>query len=224
MKRKLLAMLLAASLVVGAFAGCSGSGGSSSSQADTSTSSTTDQSEAADDQSDASEDQAETSDTSEKNLPEVTSEDLTLVLWDGSTEDPDKSRMEDAVARFMEAYPNITVEEIHQQNDTYKQQLIVAMSSGQCPDMYIHWGGGPMAEYPECRLVVTKETLTVEGMIKIVYDLLKDKLNIAKITFTSGVNAASAEFTTHNKIDRCPLCGIALNENGVCPKCGYKKG
>ncbi len=69
--------------------------------------------------------------------------------------------------------------------------------------------------YPECRLVVTKETLTVEGMIKIVYDLLKDKLNIAKITFTSGVNAASADFSTHNQIDRCPLCGIALNEHGV---------
>jgi hypothetical protein len=32
--------------------------------------------------------------------------------------------------------------------------------------------------WPECRLVVTKETMTVEGMIKIVYDLLKDKLNI----------------------------------------------
>ena len=45
----------------------------------------------------------------------------------------------------------------------------------------------------------------------------------AEITFTSGVNAASAEFETKNKIDRCPLCGIALNENGVCPKCGYKK-
>ncbi len=77
--------------------------------------------------------------------------------------------------------------------------------------------------YPDCRLVVTKETLTVEGMIKIVYDLLKDKLNIAKITFTSGVNVASAEFVTKNHIDRCPLCGITLNENGVCPKCGYKK-
>lgn len=25
------------------------------------------------------------------------------------------------------------------------------------------------------------------------------------------------------KIDHCPLCSIALNENGVCPKCGYKK-
>ena len=77
--------------------------------------------------------------------------------------------------------------------------------------------------YPDCRLVVTKETMTVEGMIKIVYALLKDKLNIAKLTFTSGVNAASEEFDTHNNIDRCPLCGIALNENGACPKCGYKK-
>ena len=33
--------------------------------------------------------------------------------------------------------------------------------------------------------------MTVEGMIKIVYELLKDKLNIVKLTFTSGVNAAS---------------------------------
>ena len=77
--------------------------------------------------------------------------------------------------------------------------------------------------YPDARLVVTKETMTVEGMIKIVYDLLKDKLNIAKITFTSGVNAASCEFTDRKQIDRCPLCGISLDENGVCPKCGYRK-
>ncbi|MDE7407519.1 MAG: 6-carboxytetrahydropterin synthase [Muribaculaceae bacterium] len=77
--------------------------------------------------------------------------------------------------------------------------------------------------YPEARIVVTKETMTVEGMIKIVYDLLKDKLNIVKITFTSGDNAASQEFVTHNDIDRCPLCGISLNDSGVCPKCGYMK-
>ena len=65
--------------------------------------------------------------------------------------------------------------------------------------------------------------MTVEGMIKIVYDLLKDKLNIAKITFTSGVNAGSCEFNNRKEIDRCPLCGVALDENDVCPKCGYKK-
>ena len=44
--------------------------------------------------------------------------------------------------------------------------------------------------YPDCRLVITRETMTVEGMIKIVYELLKDKLNISKITFSSGDNAA----------------------------------
>lgn len=77
--------------------------------------------------------------------------------------------------------------------------------------------------YPDARLVVTKETMTVEGMIKIVYDLLKDKLNIAKITFSSGVNKASADFEPNLKINRCPLCGISLEEDGICSKCGYKK-
>ncbi|MCQ2401382.1 MAG: 6-carboxytetrahydropterin synthase [Lachnospiraceae bacterium] len=77
--------------------------------------------------------------------------------------------------------------------------------------------------YPECRLVVTKETMTVEGMIKIVYDLLKNSLNIAKITFTSGVNAATADFMTAGTMDRCPFCGVRLDENGVCHKCGYRK-
>ena len=76
--------------------------------------------------------------------------------------------------------------------------------------------------YPEARLVVTKETMTVEGMIKIVYDLLKDKLNIARLTFTSGVNAATQEYAPVGSKDRCPLCGVALVIWG-CPKCGYKK-
>lgn len=76
--------------------------------------------------------------------------------------------------------------------------------------------------YPDCRLVVTKESMTVEGMIKIVYDLLKDKLNISKLTFTSGANAASEEYWVCKSMDRCPLCGVALDEKGVCPKCGYK--
>ena len=77
--------------------------------------------------------------------------------------------------------------------------------------------------YPDCRLVVTKETMTVEGMIRIVYDLLKDKLKIAKLTFTSGVNAATQEYEPYGTQERCPLCGIALNDDGVCPKCGYRK-
>ena len=77
--------------------------------------------------------------------------------------------------------------------------------------------------YPDCRLVVTKETMTAEGMIKIVYDLLKDKLNISKITFKSGANTASEEYEVNKTIERCPLCGIALSQEGICPKCGYRK-
>lgn len=75
--------------------------------------------------------------------------------------------------------------------------------------------------FPNCRLVVTKETMTVEGMIKITYDLLKDKLNISRITFVSGDNTATCEYPVSGTIERCPLCGIALDEKGVCHKCGY---
>ena len=77
--------------------------------------------------------------------------------------------------------------------------------------------------YPNCRVVVTKESMTTEGMIKIVYELLKDKLNISKLTFTSGGNVATEDYKVDKTIERCPLCGIALTEDGICPKCGYKK-
>ena len=77
--------------------------------------------------------------------------------------------------------------------------------------------------HPQCRLVVTKETMTVEGMIKIVYDLLKDKLKIARLTFVSGDNSAVQDYTPSGTTDRCPCCGIALSANGVCPKCGCRK-
>jgi 6-pyruvoyltetrahydropterin/6-carboxytetrahydropterin synthase len=45
--------------------------------------------------------------------------------------------------------------------------------------------------YPECRLVVVKKVATVENLIEVFYSLLKDTLNIKKLTFTSGDNAAS---------------------------------
>lgn len=48
--------------------------------------------------------------------------------------------------------------------------------------------------YPECRLVVVKKVATCENLIEVFYDLLKDKVNIKKMTFASGDNCASAEF------------------------------
>lgn len=74
-------------------------------------------------------------------IPELTTEPMHILLWDISNEEPHKSTHEAAVKRFMEDYPNIEVEQVHIQNDTYKQQIVVQMSAGECPDMYIHWGG-----------------------------------------------------------------------------------
>ncbi|WP_297487890.1 hypothetical protein [uncultured Cetobacterium sp.] len=48
--------------------------------------------------------------------------------------------------------------------------------------------------YPECRLIVVKKVSTCENLIEVFYSLLKNKLNIKKITFISGENCASAEF------------------------------
>ena len=55
-------------------------------------------------------------------------------------------------------------------------------------------------------------------MLKIVYELLKDKLNIVKLTFSGGVNMASECYKPHIQMDCYPLCGISP----VCSKCGYR--
>jgi 6-pyruvoyltetrahydropterin/6-carboxytetrahydropterin synthase len=48
--------------------------------------------------------------------------------------------------------------------------------------------------YPECRLVIVKKVATCENLMELFYSLLKDKLNIKKMTFTSGMNGASANY------------------------------
>ena len=48
--------------------------------------------------------------------------------------------------------------------------------------------------YPECRLVVVQKVATCENLIEVFYSLLKDKLNIKKLSFTSGENGASMEY------------------------------
>ena len=143
MKNKFLAVLFASVLAVTTLAGCGSSsapasGTSDSKSSETKTETTT---ETTTDSASASTGKQ----TDGKNLPTLTTEPLEILLWDIATDDPGKSTQEAAVQRFMADYPNIKVTQVHQQNDNYKQQLVVAMSSGQCPDMYMHWGGGPMA-------------------------------------------------------------------------------
>ena len=71
-----------------------------------------------------------------------------IIYWNIGTESPDKDVITKAVEKFnSETESGYTVTSIPTQNDTYKEKLVVAMSSGECPDMYSCWSGGPMYEY-----------------------------------------------------------------------------
>lgn len=74
--------------------------------------------------------------------------DKEIVYWNIGTESPDKDVITKAVEKFnSETESGYTVTSVPTQNDTYKEKLMVAMSSGECPDMYSCWSGGPMYEY-----------------------------------------------------------------------------
>lgn len=199
MNKKVLATFFATVFTVTTLAGCGGgstatpaSGDSDSKAAETTESTDTT----------ASNDAAETTETADastsagkqtdgKNVPELTTEPLTITLWDIATEDPARSTQEAAVQRFMADYPNITVNQVHQQNDNYKQQLVVAMSSGQCPNMYIHWGGGPMAEYYK------------SGFANDITDMY------AKYDHPDFIDAAVAQSTYDGKMLAIPFGGLS---------------
>ena len=71
-----------------------------------------------------------------------------ITYWNIGVESPDKDVLTKAVEKFnSETESGYTVTSVPTQNDTYKEKLVVAMSSGECPDMYSCWSGGPMYEY-----------------------------------------------------------------------------
>ena len=74
----------------------------------------------------------------------------TISFWHIATNEPDKTIWSYGVDQYNAndaEGTGFTVEQIATVNDQYKQKLAVAMASGECPDMYIHWTGGPMVEY-----------------------------------------------------------------------------
>ncbi len=77
-------------------------------------------------------------------------DDKTISFWDIATDEPDKTIWTWAVDKYNSddaPTSGYTVNQVPTVNDQYKQKLSVAMSAGECPDMYIHWTGGPMREY-----------------------------------------------------------------------------
>ncbi len=120
--------------------------------------------------------------------------DKEIVYWNIATEAPDK----DIVTKALEVYNSstesgYTVTSVPTQNDTYKEKLVVAMSSGECPDMYTSWSGGPMFEYID------------SGFAQPIDDLfngseIKDKL----------MDAAIAQATYNDHIYAVPYINVSL--------------
>ncbi len=91
---------------------------------------------------------AESSEEESSASEESDEEDKVITFWNLGTEDPDKTIMGFAPEKFnAENDKGYTVEVVATQNDNYKEKLVVAMSSGECPDMYTSWTGGPLVEY-----------------------------------------------------------------------------
>ena len=84
----------------------------------------------------------------ESGSAESDSGDKVITFWNVGTEGADKETYEMAIRQFNEnTKSGYTIENIPTQNDKYKEKLVIAMSSGECPDMYTSWSGGPMNEY-----------------------------------------------------------------------------
>lgn len=74
----------------------------------------------------------------------------TISFWHLGTDEPDKTMWNYAVEQYNTndaPESGYEIEQVATVNDQYKTKLAVAMASGQCPDMYIHWTGGPMVDY-----------------------------------------------------------------------------
>ena len=124
----------------------------------------------------------------------VAAEDNVITYWNIGVESPDKDIVTAAVDYFnANTESGYTVENVAIQNDTYKEKLVVAMSSGECPDVYSNWSGGPMFEYIDSGFAQPLDDLFAESDIK-------DKL----------LDAAVAQGSYNGKLYGIPYLNISL--------------
>lgn len=123
--------------------------------------------------------------------------DNVISYWNIGTEDPDASIMQYAVDQYNEndsAESGYTVEATNIQNDKYKEKLVIAMSSGECPDMYTSWSGGPLREYIDSGYAQPITDLYKEAGLDQVY-----------------LEAATAQATFDDEIYGVPVLNISIS-------------
>lgn len=124
-------------------------------------------------------------------------DDQVITFWNIATEDPDAEIMQYAVDQYNEhesARSGYTIQTTSIPNDKYKEKLIVAMSSGECPDMYTSWSGGPLQEYID------------HGYARPITDLYKEA-NLDQIY----MDAAVAQATFDDEIYGIPILNVSVS-------------
>lgn len=88
-------------------------------------------------------------DTDSSNEEEVKGNtDKVITFWHVGTDEPDISLFEKAVEQYNEeADTGYKIESVAVEANAYKEKLLIAMNSGECPDVYTSWSGGPLGEY-----------------------------------------------------------------------------
>ncbi len=136
MKKRSLALLLAAAMVTGLTA-CGG-GGSETTAAETT--------KAAAAETTAAPAEGEKSDApaegEKSDAPAADGEEITLTVWHIAIDETRHQTVTNAMNRFMEKYPNVKVVDVPNENDPYKTKLATAMAAGEEPDIFVSWGGG----------------------------------------------------------------------------------
>lgn len=178
MKKKVLGVVLSLTMVASLLVGCGNSGNKTASKADS-----TKVTEAGDLKASTGDSNAASDESKE------------IVFWNIATESPDKDIMGYAVDQFNKnTKSGYTIKMIPTQNDTYKEKLVIAMSSGECPDMYTSWSGGPMNEYID------------SGFAQPIDDLFNSSELPDKI-----MEAAVAQASYNGKIYAVPITNVSIS-------------
>ncbi len=121
-------------------------------------------------------------------------DDKVITFWSIGTTEPDATILQRAVDTFNETTTSgYTAELVNYPTDNYKEKLTIAMSSGECPDVYTNWTGGPLTEYINA------------GFAQPVTDLVKE-MGIDSKVMASGL----AQGSVNDDIYALPVLNIAI--------------
>lgn len=139
--KKILAFVLAATMMFGCMTACSGGESTSSSESSSSAS--------------ESSGSSATSDEGGEPAGDVNEVEGTLTFWHGATDDIRQQMYDNAIARFNEQYPNVKVEQTKLDSDAYKTKIKTVMGAGatDIPDVFMSWGGDALKTYVDYGLV-----------------------------------------------------------------------